>query len=107
MSPVEHTLDNFRHSPRFTRWAVAFVCLALLFAGTAYAGHIHKAAIRTGGEHTVCSLCVQFDRLAGSPTALAAPLPATLVVRAQVSAPVQLVLERVPHSYQARGPPRV
>jgi Zn-dependent protease len=104
---VEHTLDNFRHSPRFIRWAVAFVCLALLFTGIAYAGHIHKAAIHTGGEHTVCSLCVQFDRLAGSPTALAAPLPATIVALVLVSAPVRLVQELVPHSYQARGPPRV
>ena len=91
---------------RLRRWTALLACVSLLFAGAAYAGHVHKSAPSHSGDQ-VCSLCAQLDRVAGAPAAAALPVRSTLLTLAPVSAGVRVVIESFSHSYFARGPPRI
>ena len=89
---------------RLRRWTALLTCVSLLVAGVAFAGHVHKSRPAHAGDQ-VCSLCAQFDRVAGTPTAAALPVRFTLVTLAPVLAGARVVLESFSPGYLARGPP--
>jgi hypothetical protein len=79
---------------------------ALLFTGIAHAAHLHTPDAARGNDVLHCGLCLQFERLAAPPAALALVTAPTLLTWAPLPRAVAAVVDLFAHLYEARGPPR-
>ncbi|MET0983885.1 MAG: DUF2946 family protein [Steroidobacteraceae bacterium] len=106
-NPRFHPLTAFRHLRGLSQRLLPWMLVAMLVAGIGHASHLHKPDAARGGDALHCGLCLQFDRLASTPSApqLVAPpkVVSWVALPADLARPAALLL----HLYEARGPPRV
>ncbi|MET0658779.1 MAG: DUF2946 family protein [Steroidobacteraceae bacterium] len=90
-----------------SRRLLPWVVVAMLSAGIAHASHLHKPDAARGDDALHCGLCLQFDRLASTPSAPQLIVPPTAVSWAALPAAHARPDGPLRHLYEARGPPRV